>query len=171
MVRHGGNNPCNSYQPCWDFFRAAEARWKTQRREHADRFAHPSLSPSGGQTCRTGDDDNVSQTCSNNIIPLTSSRQLPANAQLESPSAPGVNSADGLGIFGKRIEEKLGKEVFGAWFQNVHFVKETEGRIILSTVRRLAKSYIEQQFEHKVLECFHPEYPDAMRVEVILRSP
>jgi hypothetical protein len=171
MVRHGGNNHCNSYQPCWVFFRAAEERWKGQRREHADRFAHPSLSPSGGQTCRTGDDDNVSQTCSNNIIPLTSSRQLSANAQLKSSVSPGVDSADGLGIFGKRIEEKLGKEVFGAWFQNVHFVEETGGRIILSAVTRHAKSYIEQQFEPKVLECFHPEYPDAVRIEVILRRP
>jgi DnaA N-terminal domain len=171
MVRHGGNNHCNSYQPCWEFFRAAEERWKEQRREHADRFARPSLSPSGRQTCRTGDDDNVTQTCFNNIIPLTSSRQLSANAQPESPGAPGVNPADGLGIFGERIEERLGKEVFGAWFQNVHFVEEIRGRIILSAVTRLAKSYIEQQFEPKVLQCFHPEFPDAVRIEVILRRP
>jgi hypothetical protein len=170
MVRHGGNNHCNSYQPCWEFFRATEERWKRQRREHADRFGRSGLSPSGGQTCRIDDGENASQTCSNNIIPLTSSPaqppELPSAANsLEGPSTP----PSGLGVFAARIEERLGKAVYHHWFRSVQFVGATKGKIILSAESRFVRSHIEQQFEAKILQCFYPEYSGAIRVEVIVR--
>jgi hypothetical protein len=172
MVRHGGNNHCNFYQPCWEFFRASEERWKRQRLEHARRFARTDLSPSPGQTCHTVDDSNASQTYSNNTIPLTSS-PIGSQAPPLSPGSIGGLSKppSNLGAFAARIEQRLGKAVYQHWFRSVQLVEVTKDKIILSAESRLVKSYIEQQYELKVLQCFRPEYPTAVRVEVIVRAP
>jgi hypothetical protein len=174
MITHGGNNHCNSYQPNWELFRALEERWKRGRREHADRFASQEMSSSAGQSCPSGGGQSALQTCSNNLIQLTCSGtdQVCASAEVQRPidDLP-ANSLNGLGIFGARIERRLGKAVYHAWFRDVLLVEATKEKIILSAKTRFAKSRIEQRFESEVLECFCPEYAHAMRVEVVLRTP
>ena len=172
MVRHGGNNHCNSYQPCWKLFRALEERWKRERRQHADRFRRQEVSPSAGQSCPTGGGVIVSQTCSTNLIPLTSPPvqdppTKPEHAGLDTP----IGSANGLGVFAARIERRLGRDDYRAWFRNVRFVEVMDGKVVLSAETNFFRSRIEQQFEWKILECFRREYPDVVRLQVILRRP
>jgi hypothetical protein len=170
-VRHGGNNRCNSYRPPWELYRSLEERWKGERRQHADRFARQEVPSSPGQSCPVDRGEIAPQTYLNNSIPLTSPRQESSNAQQVTACSPVVSSTGGLGHFGARIQEKLGKEAYDAWFPTVHFVEEAGGRIILSAATPHTKSYIEQQFEAKILECFRPEYPRAVRIELVVRKP
>jgi hypothetical protein len=174
MITHGGNNHCNSYQPNWELFRAQEESWKRGRREHADRFAILEMSSSAGQSCPSGGGQSALQTYSNNLIQLTCSatEQVMASAEGQRPVGDlPANLVSSLGVFAARIERRLGKAVYHAWFRDVHFVEATKEKIILSALTRLAKSRIEQRFESEVLECFCPEYAHAVRVEVVLRIP
>jgi hypothetical protein len=166
MVTHGGINHCNSYQPNWALFRALEAQWKRRRREYANRFKPPEMSSSPGQNCPTEDGPAALQTCSNNILPLISSAtESPENAPLVRSGLP----SNGFGIFGVRLEKRLGKDGWYAWFRNVQFIEATKEKIILSAETRFIKNTIEQRFEHQILDCFRPEYPDVFKVEVVLR--
>jgi hypothetical protein len=167
MVTHGGINQCNSYQPNWPLFRALEARWKRQRQEYANRFKAQKMSSLPGRNCPTDRGPTALQTCSNNIVPLTS------HAVESSETAPVVPSdlrANGFGRFASRLEKRLGKDDWNAWFRNVHFMEATKEKIILSADNSFIKSRIEQQFEHKILDCFKPEYPHVLKVEVMVRQ-
>jgi hypothetical protein len=165
VVTHGGINLCNSYQPNWALFRAFEAQWKRQRREYANRFRAQKMSALPGQNCPTDHGPTALQTCSNNILPLTSS----ATESFEN-ATPVRSSAqsNGFGTFAARLEKRLGKDDWYAWFRNVHFIDVTREKLILSAPTRFIKSRIEQQFEHKLLDCFRLEYPDIVRVEVVI---
>jgi hypothetical protein len=78
--RHGGNNHCNHYQPNWEMFRERERAYKERRSAYSKRFERPKLSPSECQPCPSRDDNPVTQTSSNNNIPLTSPHR-PSNQQ------------------------------------------------------------------------------------------
>jgi hypothetical protein len=71
---------------------------------------------------------------------------------------------------GSRLEKKLGKAAFDAWFRNVVFIEQRDEMLVLGTERRFFAQRIEQQFEPDVIKCFQPEYPRAVRVRVILRK-
>jgi len=101
--RHAGNNHCNHYQPNWEMFRARERAYKERRSEYAKRFERPKLSPSECQPCHSGDDNPVTQTSSNNNIPLTSPHR-PSNQQRGSGDRAGPGN-----------ERKVGP---GSWFSN-----------------------------------------------------
>jgi hypothetical protein len=176
MVRHGGINNCNSYQPSWFFYRELEERWKLERRKHADRFACQKMSSLSGQDCPLPKGETDLQTCPTNFIPLTS----PPTKQTKKPAGlfrHGVlhceesEAADGLGIFKARIEKRLGKEVTHAWFRKAHFVDVTGGVVILSVDSLQAKSRIEQWYGPDILECFEPEHTNLVRVGAIVRKP
>jgi hypothetical protein len=176
MARHGGINNTNSYQPSWALYRDLEERWKRERRQHATRFARQEMSPSPGQTCPTSGGVAVLQTCSTNIIPLTSSRAEQTKALTENQGdavshsrTPGA--AGGLGVFAARIEKRLGREVHHAWFRNVRFVEVTDGIVILSADSKQVKSRIEQWYGTNILRCFEPEHVNVVRVDVIVRNP
>jgi len=176
MVRHGGINNCNSYQPSWSFYRDLEERWKRERRQHAARFARQDMSSSPGQACPTVGGEPDLQTCTTNFITLTSSRTEPtkisivSGADAVSPSRT-PEAAGGLGIFGERIEKRLGKAVRDAYFRNVHFVAVTDGVIVLSADTQQTRSRIEQWYGPDIVRCFEPEHMNAVRVEVIVRKP
>jgi hypothetical protein len=89
--RHGGNNHCNHYQPNWGMFRELERAYKERRSEYARRFEHPTLSPSECQPRHSRDDNPVTQTSSNNNIPLTSPH-LPSNQQRGSGDRGGLGN-------------------------------------------------------------------------------
>jgi hypothetical protein len=101
--RHAGNNHCNHYQPNWEMFRERESAYKERRSEYAKRFERPKLSPSECQPCHSGDDNPVTQTSSNNNIPLTSPHR-PSNQQRGSGDRAGPGN-----------ERKVGP---GSWFSN-----------------------------------------------------
>jgi hypothetical protein len=71
---------------------------------------------------------------------------------------------------GARLEKRLGKGVFDAWFANVAFVEERNQVLILEADNRFVADRIEQQFDHKILECFRPEYEHSARVRVRVRK-
>jgi DnaA N-terminal domain/Helix-turn-helix domain len=167
MITHGGINNCNSYQPNWVVFRALEAHWKRQRREYANRFKGKEMSPLPGQYCPVDVGQIALQTYSNNIIPLTSSA---AGRPEKVVSTTSGLSLSGFGIFAARLEKRLGKDDWHAWFRNVHFVEATKDKIILSAENRFIKSRIEQQLEHKILDCYRPEFPHVLKVEVLIRE-
>jgi hypothetical protein len=176
MARHGGINNTNSYQPSWALYRDLEERWKRERREHAIRFARQEMSHSPGQTCPAFGDEAVLQTCSNNIIPLISSRVEPMKASTEKRADPVSSSVTpkatgGLGVFDARIEKRLGKEVHHAWFRTVRFIEVTDGIVILSADSKQVKSRIEQWYGTNILRCFEPEHMNVVRVDVIVRNP
>jgi hypothetical protein len=174
MVRHGGTNNCNSYQPAWSFFRELEERWKRERRQHAARFAGPEMSLSSGQTCPVSLGEADLQTCTINFIPLTSSKSEKVNSSTEpsqhAPShAEATEPASALGIFGARIEKRLGKEVYRAWFRNVKFVGAAGKVIVLSADIEQTRTRIEQWYGPDILGCFKPEYDGVLRVDVVVR--
>jgi hypothetical protein len=72
VIRHGGHNNCNSYQPNWKTYRALEDLWKQRRRHHANRFLRQRLSSSSGQSFPFADDRVVHQTNSTNHFQSTS---------------------------------------------------------------------------------------------------
>jgi hypothetical protein len=167
MVTHGGINNCNSYQPNWPLFRALEAQWKSQRREYANRFKAQQMSAVPGQNCPVEEGQIALQTCSNNILPLTSSPPEDSeNVPLISIALP----LNGFGVFAARLEKRLGKDVWHAWFRKVHFVQVTTEKVMLSAESRFIKSWIEQQFEPQILDCFRPEYPHLCKVDVVIRA-
>jgi len=84
-------------------FRELEKAYKERRSEYARRFERPTLSPSECQPRHSRDDNPVTQTSSNNNIPLTSPH-LPSNQQR------GSGDRGGLGN-----ERKVGP---GSWFSN-----------------------------------------------------
>src|SRR3981081_1955372 len=132
MVRHGGIHKTNSYQPSWSFIRDLEEGWKRDRRQHAERFPRQEMSHLPGQTCPTSDGETVLQTYSTNIIPLTSSKAQPTKSSSENRSDPPASGATpkatiGLGLFEARIEKRLGKEMYQAWFRDVQFLEVTNG--------------------------------------------
>jgi hypothetical protein len=175
MVRHGGIRNCNSYQPSWSLYRDLEERWKRERRQHATRFARQEMSPLPGHTCPTDGGETDLQTCSTNFIPLTSSPAKPARIETENRADAGSQSrtpatASGLGTFGARIEKRLGKAVYHAYFRNVDFVEVSDGIIILSADNEQMKSRIEQWYGPDILRCFEPEYKNSVRVHVIVRK-
>ncbi len=167
MVTHGGINNCNSYQPNWPLFRALEAKWKRQRREYANRFKAQQMSALPGQNCPLEGGQIALQTYSNNILPLTSS--APESSK-NVPLVPTALLLNGFGIFAARLEKRLGKDVWYAWFRKVHFIEATKEKVVLSAENRFIKSRIEQQFEHQILDCFRPEYPHVLKVEVVIRA-
>jgi hypothetical protein len=174
MVRHGGINNCNSYQPCWTFYRELEERWKRERRQHATRFSCREMSPSSGQTCPLANGEADLQTCTTNFIPLTSveTKQIKGpteTSQDVSSHAEAIEPASGLGIFGTRIEKRLGKDVHRAWFRNVKFVEAAGRVIVLSTDNDRTKCRIEQWYGPDILGCFKPEYEDAVRIDLVVR--
>jgi hypothetical protein len=176
MVRHGGIYKTNSYQPSWSFIRDFEERWKRDRRLHAARFSRQEMSPLPGQICPASGDEAVLETCSNNIIPLTSSRTEPTKASTEKRADPASSGATpmaigGLGIFDARIEKRLGKEVHHAWFRSVYFVGVIDGIVILSAGNKQVKDRIEQWYGTNILRCFEPEHMNVVRVEVVVRKP
>jgi hypothetical protein len=69
--KHAGHNHCNSYLPNWQLFRENEDRYKTGRREHANRFNRQKLSPSECQPRHLHTDNTVIQTSPSNNIPST----------------------------------------------------------------------------------------------------
>lgn len=166
VVTHGGIGLCNSYQPNWALFRALEEQWKRKRREYSNRFKAPKMSSLPGQNCPADHGPTALQTCSNNIVPLTSSAaESFENAQ---PVRTSSGQSNGFGIFAARLEKRLGKDDWYAWFRNVHFIEVTSEKLILSAPTRFIKSRIEQQFEHKLLDCFRLEYPGILKVEVVV---
>jgi DnaA N-terminal domain/Helix-turn-helix domain len=167
MVAHGGINNCNSYQPNWGLFRALEAQWKRQRREYANRFKAQQMSTLPGQNCPVEGGQIALQTCSNNILPTTSSA---TESSENVPLGPRDLPINGFGMFAARLEKRLGKDDWYAWFRKVHFIEATKEKVVLSAENRFIKSRIEQQFEHKILDCFRPEYPHVLKVEVVIRS-
>jgi hypothetical protein len=78
--KHAGHNHCNSYLPNWEMFRESERGYKRRRKDYANRFERPNLSPSECQSCHPSDDRPVTQTSLNNNIQLTSPGR-PANQQ------------------------------------------------------------------------------------------
>ena len=84
-------------------FRERERAYKERRSEYAKRFERPKLSPSECQRCHSGDDNPVTQTSSNNNIPLTSPHR-PSNQQRGSGDRAGPGN-----------ERKVGP---GSWFSN-----------------------------------------------------
>jgi hypothetical protein len=95
--RHGGNNHCNHYQPNWEMFRERERAYKERRSEYAKRFERPKLSPSECQPCHSRDDNPVTQTSSNNNIPLTSPHR-PSNQQRGSGDRGGLGNERKVGL-------------------------------------------------------------------------
>lgn len=79
VVRHGGQNHCNSYQPNWPLFRKIEADWKSRRAEHSARFDRARLSSFNRQICPEEQDKSVQQTFPTNSIPLTSDTRQSAD--------------------------------------------------------------------------------------------
>jgi hypothetical protein len=71
---------------------------------------------------------------------------------------------------GKRLEQKLGEAVFHAWFSDVRFIEQRDQFLILAAERRYFADHIEQQFEYKIIDCFRPEYEQALRVKVTVRK-
>jgi hypothetical protein len=90
-IRHGGNNHCNFYAPQWEFYRSVEQSYKRRRREYANRFARPEMSPSPGQPCHSSSDSVGTQTCPNNNIPLTYER-CPSNRQHHQSNGEGLGN-------------------------------------------------------------------------------
>lgn len=171
-LRHGGARHCNSYQPCWPRFRAEEDRWRSERRKYADRFAVPEMSPSERPDRLVGDGEPVSRTCSNNNIPLTSSPDKPDETR--SPPKEAIGPVEGepdLGIFGARLERRLGRADYLSWFATVRLIEVTSDKIVLSAATKFVAMKIEQWFEPQILECFLPEHPGAVKVEVVVRGP
>jgi hypothetical protein len=168
--RHKGNNHCNSYQPCWDRFRALEENWKLARRKHANRFGGEKMSLSERQDCPSTDGDAISQTFSNNSIPLTSSHATDPAARPDESAVMQFEELPDLGIFAVRLEKRLGKASFQSWFRSVRLVEASDETIVLSAETKFFASRIEQQFETQVLDCFRPEYPAVIRLRVLVRD-
>jgi Helix-turn-helix domain/DnaA N-terminal domain len=78
------------------------------------------------------------------------------------------NVRDTLG--GARLEKRLGKVIFNSWFAKVVFVGERGQLLILQAENRHLADHIEQQFDHRILECFQPECRQAVRVRVFVRK-
>lgn len=168
VITHGGVRQCNSYQPNWPLFRIKEAEWTRKRREHSNRFKAPEMSCSSRQDRPVGEGQIALQTCSNNTIPLISSAQEgPQNIlQVESGSPP-----NGLGIFAARIEKRLGRATYHAWFRNVEFVEAVNRVIILSADSGQIKNRIEQWYGPDILRCFEPQHENIVKIDVIVRKP
>jgi DnaA N-terminal domain len=167
VITHGGVGQCNSYQPNWPLFRMMEVEWTRRRREYANRFRASKMSCSSRQDCPAGEGQIVLQTYSNNTIPLTSSaREDPQDLpQVESGSPP-----NGLGIFAARIEKRLGRAIYHAWFRNVKFVEAANGVIIVSAGSEQIKNRIEQWYGPDIVRCFEPQHENIVRVDVIVRK-
>jgi hypothetical protein len=77
-------------------FRELERAYKQRRSDYARRFEHPTLSPSECQPRHSRDDNPVTQTSSNNNIPLTSPH-LPSNQQRGSGDREGLGNESKAG--------------------------------------------------------------------------
>jgi hypothetical protein len=174
MITHGGINNCNAYQPSWIYYRELDERWKLERRKHADRFSPQKMSSLPGQTCSLPKGETDLQTCSTKFIPLTSS-PTKLTKQAADPFRDSVlpydgsEQRDGLGIYAARIEKRLGKDKYHAWFRNVYFVGAAGRVIVLSVDNEQTKSRIEQWYGPDILGCFKPEYEDIVRIELVVR--
>jgi hypothetical protein len=83
----------------------------------------------------------------------------------ESSGRPLIETAGG-----KRLEQKVGKAVFQAWFRNVHFIEQRHQVLVLAANSRYFADQIEQQFETKIIDCFLPEHEQVVRVQAIVRK-
>jgi len=71
---------------------------------------------------------------------------------------------------GARLVKRLGKAVFESWFTRVHLVGTQDQTLLLQADNRFIADHVEQQFDHKIVECFRPEYTDVVRVRVVVRK-
>ncbi|MBR0746543.1 helix-turn-helix domain-containing protein [Bradyrhizobium japonicum] len=171
-LRHSGNRHCNSYQPCWHRFRTDEEKWKFDRRRHAARFWSQEVSPSEGHHRPNRSGEFTSQTFPKNIFPPTSTHvdgDVFGDSILGSPAPSGP--PNGLGIFAARIEKRLGNARFRSWFHSARLVEVRREEVTLSVETKFVAVRIVEQFEPQVLECFRPEYPDLVRLLVVVRDP
>ena len=67
---------------------------------------------------------------------------------------------------GARLEKKLGKSTFDTWFSRICFKEERNQVLIFEADSRFVADHVEQQFDHKILECFLPEHKKAVQVRV-----
>ncbi|MBM7488103.1 chromosomal replication initiation ATPase DnaA [Bradyrhizobium sp. USDA 3686] len=83
----------------------------------------------------------------------------------------GGETQNGLGLYALRIERRVGSAPFLSWFNSVRLVEVRKEEIVLSAATRFVAIKIVEQFEPQVLECFRPEYPELVRVVVIVAAP
>jgi hypothetical protein len=88
--KHAGHNHCNSYEPNWQLFRENEDRYKSRRREHANRFARQKLSRLECQPCHLNTANTGIQTSLNNNIQST----YPTFAAAAHEAKPGTKTKE-----------------------------------------------------------------------------
>jgi len=78
-VKHGGHFHRNQYEPLWARFRAGEAGWNGRRQQMRKNREATKVSPSKGQSCHLGGDDDVTQTSLTNSTCSTSASRSSVN--------------------------------------------------------------------------------------------
>lgn len=71
----------------------------------------------------------------------------------------------------ERLRAEVGDDIYNAWFARIEFSGLQEACVSHSVPTRFLKTWIQQHYADRLLECWQGEQPGIMRVEIITRSP
>jgi len=112
---------------------------------------------------------------------LTSRTKQPAppvrNLRLVPAGVPGVSvaAADASSMQARQVlaalRVRVGEDVFSAWFQTLQVHGLNQGTVQVSVPVRFIARWIETHYRVEMLACCNMVWPDATRVEVVVRPP
>jgi helix-turn-helix protein/DnaA-like protein len=97
--------------------------------------------------------------------------KLSLESSSESSAIPSVARNHSLGGPGDRLRKRLGDDKYLAWFLDVALVEVSKDTIVLSVGRKFSKVYIENNYIDQLLDCFRPDHPKVVSIQLIVGVP